>query len=196
MVITTGSAAAATLSSSNSPRNRNMSRKKIFVTGAGSAQSNGIVNCLLMGGCNEEVVGLGSDAVDLMFCRAHRRIIMPHSREPIYRDILLRVLDSERPDMLHFQHDAELAVALKFREEIENTGVRMLVPDYASIDTCVHKYKSWLAFRRAGIVVPENMVLNERSDVERALRELGGSDGRIWLVHVHRRRWKGGASDR
>lgn len=155
--------------------------KKITVTGAGSAQSNGVINCLLMGGSAEEILGLGSDAADLMLCRAHKKYLMPHSRNPKYKSALITVLEREKPDMIHFQHDAELAVALRFRNEIEQLGVRMLVPDYATIDTCVHKYTSWLAFKKAGIIVPENIVLNTHEDVERAFRDLGGPEGRVWL---------------
>ncbi len=158
-----------------------MSRKKIIVTGAGSAQANGVINCLLMGDCPEEIMGIGSDPADLMLCRAHRRFLMPHSRDPQYKAALLQILETERPDMIHFQHDAELAVALLFRDDIEQTGVKMLVPDYQTIDTCVHKYKSWQAFKKAGITVPENIVLHNRADVERALDELGGPQKRIWL---------------
>lgn len=156
-------------------------RKKIIVTGAGSAQSNGVINCLLMGGGDEEILGLGSDPADLMLCRADKKYLMPHSRAKNYKMALMKVIERERPDMIHFQHDAELAVALLFRDEMELLGVRMLVPDYATIDTCVHKYKSWLAFKKAGIAVPENIVLNTREDVERAFRELGGAEGRVWL---------------
>lgn len=155
--------------------------KKITVMGAGSAQSNGVINCLLMDGGDEEILGLGSDAADLMLCRAHKKYLIPHSREPHYKTALMTVLEREKPDMIHFQHDAELAVALRFRDEIEQLGVRMLVPDYATIDTCVHKYKSWLAFKKAGIIVPENIVLNTHEDVERAFRDLGGAEGRVWL---------------
>ena len=155
---------------------------KIFVTGAGSAQSNGVINCLMMDRSEPlEIVGLGSDPYDLMLCKAHRKYLMPHSTSPSYKEKLLKVFSLERPDMVHFQHDKELSIALKFRGEIEATGVKMLVPDYQTIDTCVHKYKSWQKFKAAGIKVPENMVINNRDDLRRAFAELGGADGMIWL---------------
>ena len=155
---------------------------KVFITGAGSAQSNGVINCLLMDDSEPlDIVGLGSDPYDLMLSKAHRKYLMPHSTHQDYKAKLLKVLAAEKPDMIHFQHDKELFVALKFRDEIEATGVKMLVPDYATIDTCVHKYKTWLRFKSAGIKVPENIVINDREDLKRAFRELGGGDGKIWL---------------
>jgi len=155
--------------------------KKIFITGAGSAQSNGIINSLLLAGGDEQIIGLGADPADLFMCRAHKKYLMPFARDPSYKGKLLNLLNTEKPDMLHFQHDAELAIALKFREEIEATGVKMLIPDYETIDTCVHKYKSWQKFKQAGIKVPENIVINTKEDLERSLKELGDENGTIWL---------------
>ncbi len=139
---------------------------KIFVTGAGSAQSNGVINCLLMDNSEPlEIVGLGSDQYDLMLSKAHRKILMPHSTKTEYKETLLKILRNEKPDMIHFQHDKELFIAMGFREEIENTGVKFLVPDNKTIDTCVHKYKSWKKFQEYGIKVPENMVINKKGSL-------------------------------
>lgn len=154
---------------------------KIVVTGAGSAQSNGVINCLLMDSEPLEIVGLGSDRYDLMLSRAHKKIWMPHSTRPDYKEKLLAVLRAERPDMIHFQHDKELSIALRFRDEIEALGVSMLVPDYETIDTCVHKFKSWQKFKAAGISVPENMIIRDKADLKKAFSELGDENGTIWL---------------
>jgi len=154
---------------------------KIIITGAGSAQANGVINSLLLARDNEEILGLGSDAADLMLCRAHKKYLMPHSRDVGYKAALLDVIAREKPDLIHFQHDLELSVALRFRDELERTGVKMLVPDYETIDTCVHKYKSWQRFKQAGITVPENIVLHTPDDVKRAIAELGDDTGCIWL---------------
>ncbi|RYZ77827.1 MAG: carboxylate--amine ligase [Proteobacteria bacterium] len=154
---------------------------KIVVTGAGSAQANGVINSLLLANDKEEIIGLGSEASDLVMCRAHKRYLMPHSRDESYKTELIKVLNREKPDMIHFQHDLELSIALKFKSEIEQTGVKMLVPDYETIDTCVHKYKSWEKFKAAGIKVPENIVLYNADDLRRSLKELGDDKGTVWL---------------
>lgn len=155
--------------------------KKIVITGAGSAQSNATINCLLMANDGEEIIGPGADPVDLMFCKAHRRYLVPHAKSSGHKESLLKLLTIETPDMIHFQHDLEVWKALQFRDEIESLGVKMLVPDFDTVDTCVHKYKSWLKFKKAGVVVPENIAINDRNDLRRALKELGDSEGKIWL---------------
>lgn len=156
-------------------------KKKIVITGAGSAQSNATINCLLMANDGEEIIGPGADPVDLMFCQAHRRYLVPHAKQSGHKEALLKLLEIEKPDMIHFQHDLEVWKALQFRDEIESFGVKMLVPDFDTVDTCVHKYKSWLKFKEAGVTVPENIVINDRSDLRRALSELGDENGKVWL---------------
>lgn len=156
-------------------------KKKIVITGAGSAQSNATINCLLMANDGEEIIGPGADPIDLMFCQAHRRYLVPHAKQAGHKDVLLKLLELEKPDMIHFQHDLEVWKALQFRDEIESLGIKMLVPDFNTVDTCVHKYKSWLKFKEADITVPENIEINDRSDLRRALNELGDENGKIWL---------------
>jgi hypothetical protein len=155
--------------------------KKIIVTGAGSAQSNGVINSLLMASEGEEIIGVGCDPADLMMSKAHRRYLIPHSSALDYKAELLKVISEEQPDMIHFQHDVELSIAMRFRDEIEQAGVKMLIPDYETIDTCVHKDKSWAKFKAAGIKVPENLIINEPDDLKRAFAELANSEGKIWL---------------
>jgi carbamoyl-phosphate synthase large subunit len=154
---------------------------KIVITGAGSAQSNGVINSLIMANDGDEIIGLGSDIFELVFCKAHKKYLVPHSAKPEYKKTLLKLLAAVKPDMIHFQHDYELFVALKFRNEIEDLGIRMLVPDCETIDTCVHKYKSWQKFKSAGIRVPENIVINNKEDLKRAYEQLADETGRIWL---------------
>lgn len=154
---------------------------KIAITGAGSAQSNGVINCLLKDKEDNELIGIGSDRYDLVLCNAHQKYWIPHSKDQNYKAALLRVLEGSRPDMIHFQHDQELAVALQFRDEIEALGVKMLVPDYKTIDTCVYKYKSWQRFKAAGIKVPENILIHQKEDLKRAFETLGNQEHFIWL---------------
>lgn len=154
---------------------------KILITGAGSAQTNGVVNCLLDDAEDCEIIGVGSDPYDLMFCRSHKKYLIPHSTKPEYKEAFLKVLDVEKPDIVHFQHDVEMAIALKFADEIKTRGCKLFVPDYETIDTCVYKYKSWEKFKAAGIKVPENIVINDKKDLDMAWPKLTDSSQPVWF---------------
>jgi carbamoyl-phosphate synthase large subunit len=156
-------------------------KKKILITGAGSAQSNATINCLLMTKCPEEIIGVGADKYDLMFCRAKKLYLIPHAREPDHEKVLLKIIKAEKPSMIHFQHDLEIWKALQFRSKIESLGVKMLVPDFETVDVCVHKYKTWLKLRNAGIPVPNNILIKNKKDLQRAFFELANNKRKIWL---------------
>jgi len=64
---------------------------KILIMGAGSAQSEGVINCLLDVKNPEEVIGAGSEPTDLIFCRAKRKYLVPHSLEKNYKESLLQL---------------------------------------------------------------------------------------------------------
>ena len=157
---------------------------KIVVMGAGSAQSNGVINCLRKDKEENYIIGMGSDKYDLRLCKAHKKYLVPHSTKENYKEVLLEILKKEKPDMIHFQHDMELFIAMMFRKEIEDLGVKMLIPNNETIDTCVFKYKSWEKFKAAGLIVPNNLIINNESNLKNAFEKLGNEEGMIWLRSI------------
>lgn len=83
--------------------------------------------------------------------------------------------------MIHFQNDLEIFHASKLRDEIVATGTKIFMPDHEVIDTCVHKYKSYLAFKKAGVTVPRNILINDEITLKEAFGSLADEDGKIWL---------------
>jgi carbamoyl-phosphate synthase large subunit len=55
------------------------------------------------------------------------------------------------------------------------------MPSHEVIDTCVHKFKSYLAFRDAGVPVPRNIMIHDEADLRDAFAALADTCGRIWL---------------
>jgi len=155
--------------------------KKILIAGAGGAPSEGVINSLLKSDKNEEVIGMGSEPTDLVLSNARRKYIVPYANHPDYKAALLRLLNAEKPDLVHFQNDLEIFNASLFRDEIEATGAKVFMPSNEVIDTCVHKYKTYLKLESAGIQVPVNMLINDEADLKRAFKDLGDQQNKIWL---------------
>ncbi len=158
-----------------------MAGKKILIAGAGGAPSEGVINSLLLAENPEIVIGMGSEPTDLALSKASRRYYVPYANAPEYSDCLLRILEKERPDLVHFQNDLEIYQASKLREEIAKSGVNIFMPEHDVIDRCVHKYKTYLAFVKAGIKVPQNLPIANERDLQIAFRDLADERGRIWL---------------
>lgn len=155
--------------------------KKILIAGAGGAPSEGVINSLLKSNKEEMVLGMGSEPTDLVMSNAHEKFYIPYADQPEYKPALLKLLDTEKPDLVHFQNDLEIYHASLFRNEIIETGAKIFMPDHDVIDTCVHKHKTYLKCKEAGVTVPVNMMINDENDLKEAFASLGDSNGKIWL---------------
>ncbi len=154
---------------------------KILIAGAGGAPSEGVINSLLRCNKGDEVIGMGSEAIDLVLSSANRKYLVPYADDPNYEAELFKILDREKPDLIHFQNDLEVYEASKIRDKIKATGTKVYMPDHHVIDTCVNKYKSYLKWKESGVKVPTNRLINTEDDLKNAFDELGDENQRIWL---------------
>lgn len=154
---------------------------KILIAGAGGAPSEGVINSLLKGRRKETIIGMGSEPTDLILSSASKKFYIPYADSPDYKARLLRILQNEKPDLIHFQNDLEIYHASLFRDEILATGTKLFMPEHKVIETCVHKYKSYLAFKNAGLCIPKNILIHNEEDLRQAFSILGDSTGKIWL---------------
>lgn len=154
--------------------------KRILIAGAGGAPTEGVIFSLLKNP-NNYVIGMGSEPTDLILSKAHKKYYIPYANTAEYKDKLLAILNKEKPDLVHFQNDLEIYHASLIRKDIEATGAKIFMPEHSVIDTCVHKYKSYQAFKKAGVIVPENITIKTEDDLKKAFKELGDEQGKIWL---------------
>ncbi len=154
---------------------------KILIAGAGGAPSEGVIRSLLeCDGC-DEIIGMGSEPTDLVLSRAQRKYYVPYANTPEYESALMHILDTEHPDLIHFQNDLEIYHSSLLRDKIHAKGVRTFMPDHEVIDTCVHKYKTWKKLKSAGITVPENILIHNEAELNDSFERLGDAEGKIWL---------------
>ncbi len=154
---------------------------KILISGAGGAPSEGVINSLLRSQRGETLLGMGSEPTDLVLSQANKKLYIPYANAPEYKDCLLKLLNSEKPDLVHFQNDLEIFHASLMRDDILATGTKLYMPEHKVIDTCVHKYKSYIAFKQAGVPVPQNMMISDEEDLREAFATLADDTGKIWL---------------
>ncbi|AEF85655.1 hypothetical protein TREPR_0331 [Treponema primitia ZAS-2] len=155
--------------------------KKILIGGAGGAPSEGVINSLLLSEKKETIIGIGSEPTDLVLSNAQRKYYIPYANSPDYKDVLIKIIKKEKPDFIHFQNDLEIYHASFLRNYIHELGVKTFMPEHDVIDICVHKYKSYLRFKSAGITVPENLMIQNENDLQKAFKKLSDKDGNIWL---------------
>jgi carbamoyl-phosphate synthase large subunit len=152
---------------------------KILVAGAGGAPSEGVIKSLLKVGY--DVAGMCSEPTDLILSAAIRKYYVPYADNQNYKSSLLKILNHEKPELIHFQNDLEIFHASLLRKEIHETGCKTFMPSHEVIDTCVHKFKTWKKFKSAGIKVSENMMIENEDDLRVAFNDLADKNGKIWL---------------
>tara|TARA_R110001632_G_scaffold133590_1_gene248133 strand:- start:3981 stop:5048 length:1068 start_codon:yes stop_codon:yes gene_type:complete len=155
--------------------------KKILIAGCGGAPSEGVVNSLILCDKGDEIIGMGSEPTDLILSNVSRKYMIPYADDKAYGPELIKILQKEKPDLVHFQNDLEVFEASKIREDILSTGTKLYMPDHEVIDVCVNKYKSYLKWKDAGVKVAENILINSEEDLKRSFSELSNSKGHIWL---------------
>lgn len=154
---------------------------KILIAGAGGAPSEGVINSLLKSRKQEQILGMGSEPTDLALSNASEKYFIPYADSVSYKPELISLLQRIQPDLIHFQNDLEIFHASQFRNEIHMLGVKTFMPEHEVIDTCVHKYKTYLKCKEAGVVVPQNMMINDEDDLKKAFNDLKDRNGNIWL---------------
>lgn len=155
--------------------------KKILIAGCGGAPSEGVVNSLLRCNKRDEIIGMGSEPTDLVLSHATRKYLVPYADAPNYKNELIKILEKEKPDLVHFQNDLEIYEASKIRKDIEATGTKIFMPTHEVIETCVNKYKTYLRWADSGLKVARNYFINDEEDLKRAFSDLADSKGYIWL---------------
>ncbi len=154
---------------------------KILVGGAGGAPTEGVIRSLLLSEQYEEIIGMGSVPSDLVMSHAGKKYVVSYADAPQYKDELMEIIRRERPNLLHCQNDLEIYYVSKYRDDIMSEGTGLFMPDHSVIDTCVDKWKSWNAFKKGGLTVPENIFINDEADLRKSFEELADENGTIWL---------------
>ena len=154
---------------------------KILIAGAGGVPSENVIGCLLLGGSEEEIVGMNCDPSDLILSAANKKYIVPCATEKGYRRSLVKLLNGEGPKLIHFQNDVEILEASKFRRRITETGTKIFMPTHDVIENCVDKSRSATIWEKSGIKIPKTLLINDTKNLKEAFETLGGNDGIIWL---------------
>lgn len=154
---------------------------KIIIAGAGGAPSENVIKSLAEGNENNEIIGMGSEPMDLMISMAKKKYLVPYAVDSNYKNSLLKLLNFEKPDLIHFQNDIEIREASRMREDILSTGTKIYMPSKEVIEVCVDKAKSTLIWESEGIKIPRTIIVNNEEDLKRAFKTLGNKDGMIWI---------------
>ena len=151
---------------------------KIQGGAAGSDATNNFIRSLRDSRRRDHLIGMSSVPSDLFLADTEEKYAVPYASDPEYPQALLRLLQKTRPDLLHSQIDFEVRAISRIRDHIEALGVKLFLPVPETVENCVNKYLSYEIWKKAGIKVPETLLLHSPEDLESAFEKFGE---RVWI---------------
>ena len=151
---------------------------RIHVGGAGGAPANNFIRSLSESGRNDYLIGTSCEVADLFLANVAERYPVPPAVDPAYPKVLLGLMSKTKPDFVHLQNDFEVRAVSRLRNQIEALGVKHYLPAAETVENCVNKEKSYAIWQRAGLPVPQTMLLHSPADLKRAFDQYGST---IWV---------------
>ncbi|MEN8688053.1 MAG: carboxylate--amine ligase [Desulfuromonadales bacterium] len=149
--------------------------KKILVTSAGGAPSANFIRSLRAAQEEFHIVGVDANKYTIQRSEADKNYLVPYAKDPDYLPVLLQIIEAEEVEFLHCQMNGEMLTVSAIRDQI---GVKTLLPSRHAIEVLEDKYKSYLCWQKAGLPVPETLMLNDEQDLVEAFDRFGP---RIWV---------------
>lgn len=152
--------------------------KKILVCAAGGTPSTNFVRSLRLMDEDVFLVGTDCDKYNIHRAETDEKILIPRCNAPNYLEILNQIIEKHQIEYVHIQNDYELEFLSKHREELK---AKLFLPDKNTIEICIDKFKSYEAWKKAGITVPETTFINNEADLKKAFDMFGP---KLWLRNI------------
>jgi carbamoyl-phosphate synthase large subunit len=149
--------------------------KRILVTGAGGSPATNFVRSLRAAPEPAHLTGTDADPYCLLRAETDTRHLVPPAGDPDYLDVLNALIEREDIGLVHAQNDAEVAFLSEHRDRV---GARLFLPAAATVRACQDKFRSFEAWRAAGLPVPDTVLLRSEEDLQGAFERFGGA---LWL---------------
>jgi hypothetical protein len=156
---------------------------KILITEAGVSPTENLIRSWNMAEIREEIIGISRNPYQLYGSKADVKKCIPYDYAfgDDYKEALLKIMKEEKPDLAVFMSDREILEVSKFREEIVDLGTKVFIPRHEVIDKCTDKFKSYTQWKKAGIKVPETIMIKNKQDLRAAFEKLGNEEGKVWI---------------
>lgn len=128
-------------------------RIKIIRSAVGSMPSWGLIEELQKAGV--EIIGIDSNPLSFGLYLLERSYVVPRGDDPKFIEQISKIINKEQPNAILSGPEEELLSLSKNKRRIEERGSLLLCPDYEYVEICTDKKKTYEAFKKIGIPVPE-----------------------------------------
>jgi len=151
--------------------------KKILVTGAGGAPALNFIKSLRMAPEPFHLIGVDCDVYTLARAQTDERHLGLRASEEEYIPVLNDIIAASGAELLFAQPDPEISVISENRHRI---NAATYLPAKETVAMCQDKYRTYEAWRNAGLKVPETLLVVSPED----LRAAFDAFPHVWLRPV------------
>jgi len=151
--------------------------KRVLIGGAGGAPALNFIRSLKKSKEKFFLIGISCNKFDL--CKAKKFVdilyLVPPAQDKNYLSVLKQIIYETKPHFMHAQNDEEVFVVSKYRYDI---NVKTFLPGHDIIEICQDKFKSAMAWEKAGLKVPHTFLINNKDDLKKAFSII---KGKVWV---------------
>lgn len=177
--------------------------KRILVSETGGTLSRNFIASLRAAKQEYTIIGITSHPYELALSNADESYLVPDAHDPAFIPTVNALAQKTKATFLHSQHDSVIQVLVNNRSRLR---VSTFLPKSKTVNTCIDKYQSYLAWEKSGVPVAASMDIHASHDITRAfakfgrplwirLKKGGGGAGavpvsdpafaRVWIEHFH-----------
>jgi len=152
--------------------------KRILVTASGGAPAINFTRSLKDSGDKFYLIGCDCDEYSVMRSETDEKYLVPSANESSYIPAIKKLIKLRDIEFVHAQPDIEVGVISEYRDEL---GAKTFLPSRESVRTLRNKYESFKVWKKSGIKVPENILINSQGDLQKAYGRFGD---KIWIREI------------
>lgn len=153
-------------------------RKRIIVTGAGGPAAYNFIQSLRMAREKFYIVGTDVNKYHIELSGADVFYQLPSALDPKYIDVLNKLIQKERIELVHPQPDVEVK---RLSEEREKVKARLFLPNKRTIDICQNKFKFNQIINKAGVKTAQSFYIQDEKSLRVGFKELKKNHEKIWI---------------
>lgn len=152
--------------------------KRILICAAGGTPATNFVRSLRLSSEEYFLVGVDSDKYNLQRAETDVKLLVPLANDPLYIKVLNKIITKYKIELIHIQNDIEIETLSRIREKLK---AKLFLPKKSTVEKCIDKFKSYQAWKKVGIKVPETIFINNEEDLKKAFKIAGP---KLWLRDI------------
>lgn len=149
---------------------------RLLITGAGAGPGSNLIRSLRTGDPSLFIVGCNADRFFLKKSSADRNYLIPSLTHPALSDVLRRIIETERINLLIPNSDQDVRFVSGLRDEVP---CRLFLPGKTVIELCQDKHDLVAFLRARGIPAPVTFPVTDADGIEEIFRQLAPRS-RLW----------------